>query len=523
MRSSVDLKIDEHFESLFQSCDRQLSGLEVVETFHRWVEKITLDGKPFTYHRHEYLRQPYQDFHPFQVERKATQMGLTSKAMLRSAYESRFGTVRDILYFFPSKTDVTEFSKGRFNPLINDNPSTIGKWIRDTDSANIKQIWNAFIYFRGMQSRVGMKSVPGDFVIIDELDEAPVNFVFWLKKRLSHSEEKRVWKLSNPTLPDYGIDVDFQLSDQRYWLLKCPKCGKYTCMEDTFPDCLHQTNGHYIRLCQHCRDAELDPAQGEWVAKKPSVTEIRGYQYSQLYSQFVTPDEIMDEWLTAKNISDFWNLTIGLPHVEAENRLTLEEVLALCGSDGIALSDNGPCSMGVDQGKDLHVVIGKKDEHAFGKIVHVGIYKDWEELDRLMRNFKVAFCVVDALPETRNARAFANRFEGKVYLSYYNEHQKSGYALDEGKMIVNANRTETLDTSHNEVMEEGLILPKRCEMTEIFAEHLHNVAKKLEENEKTGEKRYVYVRLGPDHFRHALNYECIARENVPDYIFNELH
>jgi hypothetical protein len=44
-----------------------------------------------------------------------------------------------------------------------------------------------------------------------------------------------------------------------------------------------------------------------------------------------------------------------------------------------------------------------------------------------------------------------------------------------------------------------------------FASHLHNVAKNLEENEETGSKRYAYVKLGPDHFRHAFNYECMGR------------
>jgi len=57
-------------------------------------------------------------------------------------------------------------------------------------------------------------------------------------ERMAHSELKQVLKLSNPTLPDYGINKAFQETDQRYWLLKCEKCNAYTCLEDTFPDCL---------------------------------------------------------------------------------------------------------------------------------------------------------------------------------------------------------------------------------------------------------------------------------------------
>jgi hypothetical protein len=123
----------------------------------------------------------------------------------------------------------------------------------------------------------------------------------------------------------------------------------------------------------------------------------------------------------------------------------------------------------------------------------------------------LSICVVDALPETRNARAFAERHKGKVLLNYYFEHQKGSYRWNEKDLTVACNRTESLDASHNEVMNGKVILPKECGIVRVFAEHLHNVAKKLEEDEETGSKRYVYVRLGPDHFRHAHNYEAIAR------------
>jgi hypothetical protein len=261
---------------------------------------------------------------------------------------------------------------------------------------------------------------------------------------------------------------------------------------------------------------------GEWVAKKPGVTGKRGYHYSQLFSHFVDPADILHQFRTTDNLTDFYNLKIGVAYVEAENRLSVQEVLALCGNEGIASEDPGPCFMGVDQGKDLHVVVGKRHPVKAGQIVHIGVYKDWEELDRLMRNFNVSRCVVDALPETRNARAFAERHRGKVYLNYYNERQKGSYAWNEKEMIVSCNRTESLDASHREIMEQILVLPKRCEITQTFAEHLHNVAKKLEEDEETGSKRYVYVKLGPDHFRHAFNYEAIARQNSPDFLFPEL-
>ena len=512
---------EELYTDLLGEIDRtfETSGPEP-ESFSRWCVEtpIVLDGKPFTFEKHEYLIEPYQDSHIDITEVKATQMGLSSKAMLRAIYGARYGGYRGILYLFPSRTDVTEFSKGRVDPLIKDNPESIGRWLQDTDSANLKRVWNAFLYFRGMKSTIGLKSVPVDFLVMDELDEAPQQSMKYAMARMAHSEFKHVLKLSNPSLPDYGIDKAFQETDQRYWLLKCPKCGKYTCLEDTFPNCLKEVKDKVIRACKKCK-SELNPSVGKWVAKRPSITDKRGYHYSQLFSHFVEPADILKEFRTTTNETLFRNLIIGCAWVESVNRLEISEVLALCGSAGNKTSDAGPCFMGVDQGKDLHVVIskiGRKDE-----IIHLGIYKDWSDLDRLMKNFNVARCVVDALPETRNARVFGERHKIRVFLNYYNIHQKGSYKWNEGDLTVSCDRTESLDASHNEIQNGELIIPRESNIVREFAEHLHNVAKRLEEDEESGSKRYVYIRLGPDHFRHALSYSTMARQYAQKSMFGK--
>ncbi len=98
---------------LLQSINLKFGDTGAAPPFHEWVKNIILDGKPFTYERHEYLIEPYKDDHPDQAEIKATQLGLTSKAMLKAVYGARYGDYRGIMYLFPSKSDVTDFSKGR--------------------------------------------------------------------------------------------------------------------------------------------------------------------------------------------------------------------------------------------------------------------------------------------------------------------------------------------------------------------------------------------------------------------------
>ena len=181
--------------------------------------------------------------------------------------------------------------------------------------------------------------------------------------------------------------------------------------------------------------------------------------------------------------------------------------------------------MGVDQGKDLHTVISKRYPPKAGKIIHVEVYKDWEELDGLMKNFNVSRCVVDALPETRNARVFAERHKGRVFLNYYNIHQKGAYKWNEETFESNCNRTESLDASHKEIQDQSIILPKKSlEIVQEFAKHLHNLAKKLEEDEETGSKRYIYVPVGTkiDHFRHAFNYMIMGLHYGRDSFFGDI-
>ncbi len=520
---STDLKKEKLFDQLYQSLDEEFGDLNEGKPLGDWALSvpIILDGKSFSFDKHEYLKDVYGDSHIDQCFMKATQLGLSTLALLRAFHGSRYLGYKGVLYLMPSRSDALDVAKGRVNPLVEQNAETLGQWIRETDSASLKQIWGAFVYFRGMRSRTGLKSVPIDFLVCDELDEAVPAALDMAYERMAHSEHKHILKLSNPTLPDYGIDRAFQETDQRFWLLKCNKCNEYTCLEDTFPACLIETKDKVIRACQKCK-AELNPSVGQWVPKKPGVTDKRGYHFSQLFSHYVDPGDILRQFRTTDNLQDFWNLKIGNSYIEAENRLSVQEVLDLCGNEGIASSDPGPCYLGCDQGKDLHVVIGKRHPGRGGKIIHIGVYKDWEELDGLVKNFNVSRAVVDALPEMRNARGFAERHKGRVYLSYYSIHQKGSFAWNEKNLTVTSNRAESLDASHKEIQDSQLVLPRNCEIVREFAKHMHNVAKKIEENEETGSKRYVYVKLGADHFRHAQNYECMARSFGKDSAFSDI-
>ncbi len=489
------------------------------------VKKIRLEGRPFRFEEHEYLRAIYDDLAPHVVLTKSAQVGGSTYAILRALHACITGL--NVIYFFPTRTDVLEFSKSRVTPLLIDNPF-LSKLMTDTDTAGLKRIGDAHLYMRGMQSQVGMKSVPGDLLVFDELDETEPTAKAMAKERLSHSDYKRIIELSNPSLPEYGIDESYQKSDQRHWTLKCPACGRHTTPEREFPAklgeevkiILPREDGTFYLACPHCQ-AELDIDQGEWLADYPDRL-IHGYRISQLFSSKIDPGDILREYRETRFPDRFYNLKIGIPWSDLERRLDIASVLSLCAETVMpeAADGSGTYTMGVDTGRRLHVVILRMESPGSKRqvLAHLGTYTDFEDLDAVMARFRVQMCVIDGLPETHETRKFAERHRSVVFMNYFNEHQRGAAAWKHREQIVQVNRTEALDASREAVRHQRLILPRQTPSIVEFARHMTADAKILDEDEETGTQRYRYIKTGENHFSFALTYAWMAASRYMDAV-----
>jgi hypothetical protein len=127
-----------------------------------------------------------------------------------------------------------------------------------------------------------------------------------------------------------------------------------------------------------------------------------------------------------------------------------------------------------------------------------------------MRKFEIRRCVIDGLPETHVTREFAKRHPGRVFMNFFNEHQRGSAHWDWTSRIVQVNRTEALDASRAAIRDRQIILPRRCEVVEEFARHMTCDAKVLDEDEETGIKKYRYIRTGENHFSMAFTYAWLA-------------
>lgn len=485
-----------------------------------WAEdNIRLDGRPFSFERHEYLRGIYNDVAQHIVLSKAAQIGGTVFSLLKSIHACLQGL--DVVYFFPTRTDVLDFSKSRISPLIADNPF-LSKQVIDTDTAGLKRIGEGFLHLRGMQSTVGMKSVPADMLVFDELDEAAPEAKSMAKERLAHSDYKRIIELSNPSLPDYGVDEVYLKSDQRHWTLQCWSCGTWTALDKAFPTKLGQEvriilprpDGTFYRACPKCT-GELDLAAGEWVADFPD-RKIHGYRISQLFASTVDPGEILGEYRTTRYADRFYNLKIGIPWSDLERRLDPSAVLGLCGDQPMVENcSQGETFMGVDTGKALHVVIlRRRESKPKHEVIHLCEVQSFEDLEGLWQKFNVFRCVIDGLPETHATREFAKGHRARAFMSFFEGSQRGGPAWDYPKQMVKMNRTDALDLSRTVVREGDVLLPRRTKLIEEFAEHLSSDAKVLKEDPETGVQRYRYIKTGTNHFSLAFTYAMLSTMGI---------
>lgn len=456
------------------------------------------------------MAELYSDMSRHIVVMKGTQLGITEYAVNRSLWFLE--NCGDVLYVLPSKEDAGDFSAGRINPSIDESPH-LERFFTDVDNVGHKRAGNRNYYLRGSNSRSKLKSVPIDFLVLDEYDEMVQKNIPLARDRMDASSFKWELNISTPTYPEMGIDASFAETDQHKWLVTCGSCNHE--QEMVWPDNIDLENEAFV--CAKCgRDIGEDRWLGRWVATNPGA-DIRGYHVSQLLSPTVSAAELCQEWRAAQGepyrMENFYNAKLGLPYVAAGEKLTQQDIEGIIGEyTGAPLRTNGAGmvrTMGVDVGGDLHYFIsdqldGKK------KVIKVGRADSFEEVARIIGRWRVRVCVVDSRPETRKAEELIDQVNNcYVALCDYRDDYRDRFKLERDKNRVTVDRTYSLDGSLGRVYMQSMTLPQDLPKEEV-AEHFTNVVRVLEEKSNTQATVARYRRSGPDHYAHANNYDDIA-------------
>ena len=518
------------------------SGLKrkSLTTCSRWACACRVMGRPFpgpwTFKYHPWLREMHDSEAVLNVGQKSAQAGFT-ETVLNITFHSIDVRGIDCLYVLPAKTpDASDFSASRFDPAL-ELSSHLSRLFSDVKNIGHKRAGTTNLYIRGSRSRSGLKSVPVGLIVLDELDEMTQENIPLALERTAGQVEKAVWMVSTATIDNFGINSHFLQSTQNHFFFTCPHCGKQT--ELVFPDCLIITSNsiddpklkesHLV--CKECKGVLPHETKSEWLAtgkwvEAYSNRDAAGWHINQLYSSTVSPYDLAKAYLKAQfdraAEQEFFNSKLGLPHVVDGARVTDEQIRS-CIADylnGTGAAHTGRLrTMGVDVGAWLHYEIDEwilppsagVDINITSKcrVVKHGKCRDFEELDKLMYDWRINQCVIDAQPERRKALEFANRFFGHVRICWYPNgiSGKSIHKNDE-ENSVSVDRTSWLDLSLGRFRGGSIILPR--DVDSEYRSHIKSLVR-IYENDKNGNPIGKYVKGNEDdHYAHARNYSEIA-------------
>ena len=502
-------------------------------------------GEPFpglySFKYHPWCRDIHNSTAQYNTAMKSAQMGLTEVA-INVAFYTIAELKRDVLYVLPTAINASDFSKSRFNTALLYSPY-LTSMFTDTNTVGLKQAGGVNLYIRGSRGDSNLKSIPVSVLVLDEADEMDQRAIWLALERLSGQVHKTVWALSTPTIPKYGIHKLYVQGTQEHFYFLCPLCGRLT--ELIWPDCIQicgetitdpNVKRSYLK-CKECKgrlnheDKPIFLKDGKWERTVACEDDHRSFYINQLYSFTVSPADIVLAHF--RGIGDeaahveFHNSKLGMPFIPDGGQVTDSEI-----DNAIrkyTKNDKRPkigggrlIVMGIDQGKWNHIVVMEfitrskgldLNAHAVAKVLWEGKMPGdcFEDLDRLMREWQIRACVIDADPQINDARRFARRFPGYVYLCRYRRGQTGKEVSiteeDGSAPIVTCDRTNWLDASTGRFHAGRIELP--ADLSLEFREHVKALVRTYEKDD-VGNPKAVYLSTGPDHFMHALNYAELA-------------
>lgn len=521
-----------------------------------WAENYRIMGSPFpgnySFKYHPWTRDMHDSEAPLNTGQKAAQVGYTEAVLNRTFFKMDVHRV-DCLYILPSKTpDASDFSAARFDPAIQLSPHLTAMF-SDVKNVGHKRAGSTNLYIRGSNSRPGLKSVPVGFLVFDEVDEMTQENRPLALERLSGQLDKQIWQISTPTIPDFGINVDFQKSTQEHFFFKCPGCSKQ--IELTLNNLVICGNGiedpdlhksHII--CLECKKVLKQPLQdareyalrnaqllenGLWVPTHHHDMSNRGFYINQLYSSTISPVILATSWFHSQGSKSYeqelYNSKLGLAHIVEGARIDDTQILKAMKDYLNGVYGSGLITMGVDVGtKWIHYEIDEWEIRRLGndlnimsdcKALKVGKVTKFEELDTLMREYQVQHCIVDAFPERRNATNFARRFDGHVHLCFYSRGiTQNDIQFTEDSLCIRVDRTSWLDLALGRFHSGGIQIPK--DIPTEYKKHLKALTR-VYERDADGNPVGKYLKTDEDHYAHARCYSEVALPLAASLISNE--
>ena len=266
-----------------------------------------------------------------------------------------------------SQLDLAEsLSKDRFDPMIRDSPCFWGK-VSDVKQQKNKQTTilhkrypGGLLVFSGANSPSSLASRPVRKVLFDEVDRYPSSIgnkekregdpvAIGKKRAITFRHRKQYIYVSSPgVLAVSRIMRLFNQSDQRHYMVACPRCKTFQKLIFSDRSYFSSVAGGRIVFdeanlswvyyeCERCKEKIAEShksrmvATGQWESTRPEIVGHAGFHISELYSPWSSWRQIVEDFLVAKKNKDelqvFVNTTLGEPWDQDEGYTVNENML----------------------------------------------------------------------------------------------------------------------------------------------------------------------------------------------------
>lgn len=433
-------------------------------TFRAWCEQLgndglKVDGRPFKLDDRPAMAWIYDQIPSTEDEAyrlilvlmKCAQVGFTVMEMLATIYLGlRFGPAT-VGMFLPDMNLAGLKSSERFMPIVRSVPTVHALMTQESadgsgtkkgeGNVRTRRIGDAMFVFSWTSGRATTESIPMDILSFDEVQEMTIEQMEKTLERLSASSVRFVLMGSTANWPDADIHHWYKRGSQCEFHTECPHCGARRPLDDYFPDCIRYIadDGMHRYVCKECGGVIRDTQRGEWIARNPEADppvdpsipkrdrplRIRSIHFPQMLSPTISAGEIMDSYNHAEDMKNFFNRKLGKPYLDPSQVPVTLEHLARCvelGKEaGITWKTRARGTfMGIDQMGQFNVVV-IKERLPDGRqaCIHVEMIYSADPFARcseLMEQFGVSVAVVEINPNYNDAKRFANRHPGRVFI-----------------------------------------------------------------------------------------------------------
>lgn len=538
-------------ERLKLSKDKELMEYIIKATPSLYALKhYTIRGNPITFNisnRNEkkaWGHRPWQtaiidDEHPDKVVRKSRQLGLSEMGVLEGIHFVDFHNNTRLMYTFPRQRQMSDFVKTRINPVLQNNKYFSSIIDKQTDSIEVKKIRDSFLLFRSAWGSALGEGADIDYLSFDEYDRMADNVELAFQESMKSSRYGWLRRWSTPTIPGRGVDLQFQKSDQRFYMHKCEHCNHWQILN--IEDNIIQVNPNGVNLvteevedgtfkfvCAKCH-RDLDRwYNGQWVAMYPDRKGIRGYHISQLNAVWISADDIMRRQFKYKSKQLYYNYVIGEPYAAEGLIVNDEDILASQRFENPILSRFGYSKVvvGIDWGLDnWALAIGIKEDGTTD-LLNTWSFKDNPSVPlEPVRNIAAAIAPYDPDLIIADYGYGADRnsllmqiFKGRVWACKYQTFKGGSQPINkwnESSRVVVVDKTLTVQRMLHTIKERGIGVWRMDEQLALFTKHLKNV-RIMDEEDDEGNVYQIATRIGPDHLSSSLNYALIGKEKLKD-------